>query len=202
MGCGGSKDRPDIAPITDLTKYDKWAKFELSLPFYRMYADDFEGRVKRYVNGKETVSLRQLQESFKGDSRWEDLENEESLLVQCLRSEYLRDDDNKEEINLNALLLLGILLCAGDPKLKVRIFYDILQDNLQPLISATDKDFKVNFFKLMELATKFVYEMEPLSQMGRATETKDISKIDEDVFDTMKEEFLDEVYGTHSKMER
>ena len=78
-----------------------------------------------------------------------------------MKSDYLRDEDDADNINLNSILLLGILLCAGDAELKARVFYDILQDSLQPLISANDKDFKVTFFKMMELATKFVYEMEP-----------------------------------------
>ena len=41
----------------DLTKLDRYAKFEKSMPFYRTRIDVFEGRVKRFVNGKSSVSL-------------------------------------------------------------------------------------------------------------------------------------------------
>ena len=40
--------------------------FEFTFPLYRMRIDQFEGRVKRYVNQEDrnTVSLRQLRYSF------------------------------------------------------------------------------------------------------------------------------------------
>ena len=60
MGCGGSKQRAEIGAVSDLSKFDKWTRFEMQFPFYRMYIDTFETRVKRYVLNKPSVTLVQL----------------------------------------------------------------------------------------------------------------------------------------------
>jgi hypothetical protein len=77
-----------------------------------------------------------------------------------LKSDFFYDEVTQDEINIHALILWGLLLCPGDNKLKARVFYDVLQDSLQENISSTDKDFKVNFDKLVTLATKLVYRYE------------------------------------------
>ena len=104
---------------------DKYQKFEHTLPFYRIHIDDFEGRVKRFVQNKQTVSLRQLCFAFKDLSSWEDLQNDDSTLVKILKSSHFEENG---EIDISKLLLWGILLCAGDIQEKTRAFYDILQD--------------------------------------------------------------------------
>lgn len=101
---------------------------------------------------------------------------------------------------MHALLLWGLLLCPGDNKLKARVFYDILQDSLQPMISANDKDFQGSFFKLIELATKLVYKWEP--EVNQGVEKKSDEKITEDVMDEIKEEFLNDVFDNSSKLSR
>jgi hypothetical protein len=76
MGCGGSKNSAvaeDIPEILDLTSMDNFTKFEHSFPFYRTRIDIFEGRVKRFVTGKNSVTLAQLRYAFKDDSKWEEL---------------------------------------------------------------------------------------------------------------------------------
>ena len=73
------------------------------------------------------------------------------------------------------------------------------------MISANDKDFKTNFSKLLELATRLVYQFEnEVQELRRDSTMKKIEqeKVDEDFFDTLKEEFLDEVYGSESKLTR
>jgi hypothetical protein len=52
---------------------DNFTKFEHSFPFYRTRIDIFEGRVKRFVTGKNSVTLAQLRYAFKDDSKWEEL---------------------------------------------------------------------------------------------------------------------------------
>jgi hypothetical protein len=42
------------------------------------------------------------------------------------------------EIAATTLILWGVLLCDGTLEEKVRALYDVLQDNLQPTISAGD----------------------------------------------------------------
>ena len=131
MGCGGSKNQFAEIPVMDYTKLDRWQKFENQMfPFYRTRIDVFEGRVKRFVNKKSSVSLKQLRYAFKDDKIWDDIQNDNSLLVQVLKSDFFEDEENKGEVNLQALLLWGLLLCAGDNQNKSRVFYDILQDSL------------------------------------------------------------------------
>ena len=59
-----------------------------------------------------------------------------------------------EELSKNALLLWGMMLCSGDLKLKVKTFYEVLQDSNQSSISANDKDFGTSFSMLIDLAIK------------------------------------------------
>ena len=163
----------------------------------------FEGKVKRYVSGKNSVTLSQLRYAFKDDAKWEDLRNDDSLLVQVLKSEFFEDEDHPGEINIHALILWGLLLCPGDNHLKARVFYDVLQDSLQETISAGDKDFPKSFNKLIELATKLVYRFEQeVDGNTRSPQKVTEDKIDEDLLERLKENFLDEVFGNSSKLTR
>lgn len=61
MGCGNSKSAPaaiveEIAAV-DVLKLDRFSRFEHSFPFYRMHLDVFEGKVKRFVINKHSVTL-------------------------------------------------------------------------------------------------------------------------------------------------
>ena len=61
MGCGGSKGSlgalQEEIPAVDISKLDKYDKFEHTFPFYRTRVELFEGRVKRFVSGKSSVSF-------------------------------------------------------------------------------------------------------------------------------------------------
>jgi hypothetical protein len=104
MGCGQSAqpsiaDAPEI-PAVDLSKLDRYEKFEHTLPFYRMRIDVFEGRVKRFVTGKNSVTIEQLRYAFKNEKNWEDLQHNDGLLFRLVNSEEFRDEENTEEINI------------------------------------------------------------------------------------------------------
>ena len=58
MGCGESTQiKEEVPEILDLSNFDNIQKFEHSLPFYRTRIDIFEGKIKRFVNAKTSVSL-------------------------------------------------------------------------------------------------------------------------------------------------
>ena len=95
-----------------------------------MRIDVFEGKVKRFVSGKNSVTLPQLRYAFKDDKNWEDLQRDNSLLVKLVTSEAFADEENSGEINIHTLILWGLLNCNGDKKMKSRVFYDVLQDSL------------------------------------------------------------------------
>jgi hypothetical protein len=203
MGCGKSRSAPayvEEIPVQDLEKLDRFSRFEHNFPFYRIRIDIFEGKVKRFVVGKTSVSLNQLRYAFKDDKNWSDLNDDDSLLVKILKSDYFRDPKNKDEINIHALILWGLILCPGDNELKSRVFYDVLQDNLQPMISASDKEFPDSFRTLIELATKLVYEYEP--QVNSGETPVDPEKVTDEVIDNLREQFLDGIFGHASKMPR
>ena len=136
MGCnqsrqGGSSTAPvEDIPEMDLSGLDRFSRFECSMPFYRTRIDIFEGRVKRFVNGKNSVTLQQLRYAFKEDRKWADIQNEDSLLNQILQSEFFEDEKTQGEINIHSLILWGLMLCPGDNQLKARVLYDVLQDSL------------------------------------------------------------------------
>jgi len=41
------------------------------------------------------------------------------------------------------------MLCGGSNDLKARVFYDVVQDNMQQKISSSDKDFKTAFSNMV-----------------------------------------------------
>jgi hypothetical protein len=49
--------KEDLDVEVNLNTMDQHTRFEHSFPFYRMNVVDFEGKVKRYVMGKSSVSL-------------------------------------------------------------------------------------------------------------------------------------------------
>jgi hypothetical protein len=107
MGCGGSKQGDSLPssqqseiPAIDISSLDRYNKFEHTLPFYRTRIDVFEGRVKRFVSGKSSVSIAQLKYAFKDDQKWKDLQSENSILTNILLSDVFADEENKGEINI------------------------------------------------------------------------------------------------------
>lgn len=66
MGCsngrtGGGLQAPqneDLNNYIDPNNMERFAKFEYTFPLYRMRISDFEGKVKRFVSGKNSVSIR------------------------------------------------------------------------------------------------------------------------------------------------
>lgn len=70
---------------------------------------------------------------------------------------------------------------------------------MQETISANDKDFKENFAKLINLATKLAYQYEAgYSGLEKASG----DKITDDFIDELAENFLDEIFGANAKLPR
>jgi hypothetical protein len=100
-------------------------------------------------------------------------------------------------------MLWGIILCGGSSELKTTTFYDILQDNNQDRISATDKDFPGNFNLMIDLATKLVNEWEAkFSEKEPERSPEFIQKLDSLRENLAEDEFLEHVFGNHSNITR
>lgn len=74
MGCTPSQQGPEAVvdiPEVEVNSLDRFSKVEASIaPLYRLKVDIFEGRVKRYVFNKPSISFSQLRFSFKNDQKF------------------------------------------------------------------------------------------------------------------------------------
>jgi hypothetical protein len=159
MGCCAAKNSGlDDTPLPEmkLEGLDAAARFEYTLPFYRMRLEAFVSKVKPLASESGSVTLDQLRGALT-NSAWGDLTNNNSVLVKVLNSSHFKAEEG-EGLSVNSLIILAVLLCSADNRTRAHTFYDVLQDQNQPFISANDKDFKPAFDKLLTLATVLVYQ--------------------------------------------
>lgn len=169
----------------------------------------------------EEISLSALQSVFKTHPSWSDMQNTSSAFVKFLKEScpcdgHDNDDDqdisssllNSEEYHLSVFKLrcLGLLYCDGKAKEKAFEFYDMLQDDNQPSIAASDKDFKPNFITLLDMASEMVFRLEPIfmktgepfSQVSK----EEVDQVRDTKYDDLLEEFLDAVFDVEAKLDR
>ena len=93
-----------------------------------MRIDAYEGKIKRliYAEDKGTLTFEQLSFAFERSPNWADLKNPRSRLYKLFHHSLLRDENEKELLNVHRCILLGLVLCNGDEKLKARVLYDVL----------------------------------------------------------------------------
>jgi len=168
-----NKSGDDVAEISasKLAKLDRYQKFDKKFPFYRMDINGYALRIKEamQIEANEagatnifnihTIKLATLQNVFELHASWSDLKNEKSDFVQFLNA-VCAEEGSPNVFSTTKLRVLGLLWCEGGDKEKAFEFYENLQDNDQPKISCTDKDFKPNFFGLLDLASEQVVKME------------------------------------------
>jgi len=107
------------------------------------------------------------------------------------------------------------MLCGGEPALKARVFYDVLQDNMQQRISSGDKDFDQTFKDMIKLSCYMMlrmFRMEAANAEGRKYLTKHYPNPDppqdqpnpdfNNKLNDFKEAFLDEIFGDESNVSR
>ncbi len=68
-------------------------------------------------------------------------------------------DLDSTKIDAYKLILLGVLLCRGNIKVRARILYDILQDNLADRITASDHQFEDVFHGMVTFSTVLLPEV-------------------------------------------
>ena len=84
-----------------MTKKTAYERLESSIPLQVMDIREFEGRLKKLIYGKETISVRQLQYIFSKDYEdFDDLFNEESTLFKILTSSTFKNDESESEMNV------------------------------------------------------------------------------------------------------
>ena len=90
-----------------------------------------------------------MAKAFNSHSSWSALENENSDFVKFLNDFCVANG----KIETRKLKVLGVLWCEGKPSEKAEELYDLLQDNNQETIAASDKDTPIVFKLLMDIAT-------------------------------------------------
>lgn len=129
MGCTKSKagSADDAAlPAINLAGLDGPSKFEAMLPFKRYKVDALEAKFKVAFgdNNNKSLPLEQFKDAFKEDPAWNDLWDQESLLVKLFNSNYFCDESGN--LDRDALIVYAVLLSPGDASVKARVLYDVL----------------------------------------------------------------------------
>jgi hypothetical protein len=189
-----------------LAKLNRYQKFEKYFPFYLMDVNGFMHLVREGSKSKnlwriQTISLSAMAEAFKNHDSWKDLQNSESKFVQFLK-EVCGDDEDAEKLSIFKLRLVGLLWCLGDPLEKATELYECMQDHDAPKISADDKDFKPNLFKLLDFATEMVFDHESKIMGKERTISEDAVKAAQDKYDDMADEMLDQIFGEEARLTR
>jgi hypothetical protein len=154
------------------------------------------------------VSIAQLVESFKADPSFAELSSKDSVLRKSLESRYLVKapqaegaDESSQKVSVQALLLVGILFCDGDDKLRAAAFTDALHAGPKDDIARDDADLAAALVLLVQLATSWT------AHFAQVSSGKNVSQTDEDefeakmkpVYDALVAKFLVDVYGADGK---
>ena len=128
MGCCAAKNNGlDDTPLPEmkLEGLDANARFEFTLPFYRIRLDAFVTKVKAAAGESKDVTLEQLTQALGSNAAWGDLLNNNSVLVKVLKTSYFKGEA-EGTISLSTLTLFAVLHCNSDLKHRAHVLYDIL----------------------------------------------------------------------------
>ena len=128
MGCCAAKNSGnDDTPLPEmkLEGLDATARFEFTLPFYRIRLDAFVTKVKAAAGESKNITLAQLTEALGSNAAWGDLTNQNSVLVKVLKSEHFKGEEDGS-LDVNSLILFAILHASADGRTRARNLYDVL----------------------------------------------------------------------------
>ena len=132
---------------------DPFVRFEKQYPFYRMHVEAF--RQKIYSYGKDNISIEELANRF-DDEMWNDQFKPGTDVYKLLKS---LPGTEGEILDINTLLILGILWCQGDNEDKARGLFELLNPpgQRQDKIAAGDKEWDLVFDRIVYISTYFTY---------------------------------------------
>ena len=104
-------------------------------------------------------------------------------------------------------MIFGLIYCDGTLAEKAKSFYDVLQDGMQEMISAHDKDLPQSLSILLSLPTSSLHHwLEDSTEHWLLQAPRDpifSSPLPwTEAFDNIKESMLDEVFDACSKLPR
>ena len=98
---------------------------------------------------------------------YDELADQESLLFKLVTSKFfsgLGEDEVQEmpaeeiELDIQTVLVFGLLYCKGSIHIKSTVFYRVLQEDFNDQIAAGDKDLKKLFPLVLNLASLQVHQ--------------------------------------------
>ena len=150
-----------------------------------------------------TVTLQALRDVFNTPA-WADLKKEasESRITKLISSSVFKSSSG--DIDVNTLILFGVLNCPADARHKSQALYPCLQEGgptKQQFISAGDKDIKQIIQKMMYLTTVDLAKLMAEVDQSTAMDLEDRQEeIDYALEDTIELNYLNPLYGNISKM--
>lgn len=179
----------DLAPPSLFGK-DELETFELGLPFSRSLIKTFVDHVRKAeaaAGGNGFVTLATLRAEFTSPA-WHELNDENSILSKILLSSAFKNEKKGQtvgQIDQDALILYGLLLCQGNPADKAEQFYAVLQEggkDQHEFITASDKDLDPVLEKLCALATTDAFtEFVKIAGLEPKYSEEDLKKLNADL---------------------
>jgi hypothetical protein len=197
------------API--LQDRDPIEKIELGLPFCRSLIKTFVDHVRdaeKAAGGQGFVTVATLSEQFTSPA-WNALLEQDSKLVRVLQSDAFKDPKKNQtltQIDMDYLILFGIIHCQGNPTDKAEQWFDVLQEGgreAHEMITSNDKDFEPVFMKMCEFVTKDIFtDFARIHGLERKYGRSDLDAINKNSIDILREDgYLDDVFGANSRLE-
>jgi len=151
------------------------------------------------------VRLSDLREEFKGHASWSDLNDDNSTLVNFLKEFCPFDIKNSNiiwenslgEVLFDELKLkgLGVLFCHGKIEKKSHELFDTIQEGGKGFIAAKDREFKVVFNWMLELASDVACKQASKVMNLEPGVTKDQLEQASTKHNDLYVEFIDAVFG-------
>ena len=91
-------------------------------------------------------------ESFRDSAALRSISYPGSLARQLLLNPCIVDPEDKTQFEISSILLIGNMYCPSNDKLRASKFYELCQTDLNPHISAHDRDLKRIFKKMIEIS--------------------------------------------------
>lgn len=118
--------------------------FDALCPLSLIKIEEWEGRIKKLVRGKRTITVNQFKFVFREYRDFKELEGSNLQSAVFRSSVFMRQDptqegrSNETELDIQALLVMGLLYCKADSEVsKHELLYRLAcGDNIQPVISA------------------------------------------------------------------
>jgi len=110
-----------------------------------------------------------------------------------------------DQIDLDFLILFGILHCQGQPADKAEQFYNVLQEGgktAHDFIAASDKDLGPVFKKMCDFVGKDAFvEFASIAVIPTPYTSEDIELLGDDTIEKFREDvYLEDVYGANSRL--